>query len=164
MIKQRLVTGIYPSFRVAVKSIAREEGLTGFYSAWRPTMLRNVPFVAITFTTMHSIQRRLIMRKKEEGSLTTLENIGVGMLSALIAGTITNPVDVVKTRMMTQAASNLAPYNSAIDCFLQISSKEGITAFYSGFRQRSIYMCGLWGITFGLNGYFNKLRHENAIE
>ena len=164
VIKQRLVTGIYPSFRVAVRSIAKEEGLTGFYSAWRPTMLRNVPFVAITFTSMHSIQRRLMMQKKEKGQLNTLENMGVGMMSALIAGVLTNPIDVVKTRMMTQASSNLAPYNSAIDCFLQISSKEGIGALYSGFQQRSIYMCGLWGITFAVNGYFNKLRHEKAIK
>ena len=31
VIKQRLVTGIYPSFRVAVRSIWASEGVRGFY-------------------------------------------------------------------------------------------------------------------------------------
>ena len=37
VIKQRLVTGVYPTFRNAVRSIWKQDGIKGFYSAWRPT-------------------------------------------------------------------------------------------------------------------------------
>ena len=83
-------------------------------------------------------------------TLSPAENVGIGITSAMIAGLVTQPIDVVKTRLMTQAASNQVPYKSAFDCAASIAWTEGWTKLYSGLRQRSVYMCGLWGITFGL--------------
>ena len=157
VIKQRLVTGVYSSFREAVSKIWQAEGVLGFYSAWRPTMSRNVPFVVTTFTSRDLMRSRILKYKEQQhdGSetvvaLTPMENIGIGITSAMIAGMITQPIDVVKTRMMTQAASKAMPYASALDCASSIVRTEGWRKLYSGFGQRSIYMCGLWGITFGL--------------
>ena len=45
VVKQRLVTNIYSGFRDACTTIYKTEGIKGFYSAWAPTMGRNVPFV-----------------------------------------------------------------------------------------------------------------------
>lgn len=158
VIKQRLVTGVYTSFRQATSSIYQTEGIRGFYSAWRPTVTRNVPFVITTFTAMDAMKKRII--KKRQGNskgpvnLTTLENFVVGIGSALVGGIVTQPVDVVKTRMMTQAASTAQPYTSALDCLVTMARQEGPLALYSGFPQRAVYMGGLWGIIFALNGYF----------
>jgi solute carrier family 25 S-adenosylmethionine transporter 26 len=167
VIKQRLVTGVYSSFREAVSTIYAQEGLKGFYSSWRPTMMRNVPFVIITFTTMDIMKRKRLLLKKnnqgeEEKDLSMVENVLIGMSSAMVGGIVTHPVDFIKTRMMTQAASNAAPYSSALDCVLTVFRTEGPMTFYSGFPQRSVYMCGLWGITFALNGKFNKLIDETS--
>ena len=63
VIKQRLVTGVYPSFRKAVKSIWKQEGIQGFYHSWKPTMLRNIPFVVITFTAQDIIKTEIIHHK-----------------------------------------------------------------------------------------------------
>ncbi|KAL3931204.1 MAG: hypothetical protein SGBAC_011416 [Bacillariaceae sp.] len=162
VIKQNLVTGVYPSFRFAVKSIAAEKGIAGFYSAWRPTMLRNVPFVMITFTTQDAFKRFLLSSKREQGnssaeSLSMAQNVATGMASALVAGTITNPIDVIKTRMMTQGASSAVQYSSALDCLATILKQEGgVLTLYKGFAQRSVYMCGLWGITFAINEQLNR--------
>ncbi len=62
--------------------------------------------------------------------------------------------DVIKTRMMTQAASTALPYKSTMDCIQTIWKTEGWKAFYSGFAQRSVYMGPLWAIQFALNGKF----------
>ena len=59
VIKQRLVTGIYPNFLTAVSKIARTEGLLGFYSGWRPTVARNLPFVVICFCSFAALKQRL---------------------------------------------------------------------------------------------------------
>mmetsp|Transcript_10355 Transcript_10355/g.23044 ORF Transcript_10355/g.23044 Transcript_10355/m.23044 type:complete len:324 (-) Transcript_10355:63-1034(-) len=154
VIKQRLVTGVYSSFREAVSKIWQADGVLGFYSGWKPTMSRNVPFVVTTFTSRDMLTSRILMYKqqkdKEVLALTPMENIGIGITSALIAGLMTQPIDVIKTRMMTQAASKAMPYTSALDCATSIVRTEGWRKLYSGFGQRSIYMCGLWGITFGL--------------
>lgn len=119
-------------------------------------MSRNVPFVVTTFTSRDVLRRRILkykQRKKngeQSASLGPAEDIGIGIASALIAGLVTQPIDVVKTRMMTQAASRAVPYSSALDCASTILRTEGWRKLYSGFGQRSVYMCGLWGITFGL--------------
>jgi solute carrier family 25 S-adenosylmethionine transporter 26 len=159
VIKQNLVAGVYPSFRSAVRSIATEKGLKGFYKAWGPTMSRNIPFVMITFT-FQDILKDFITFKTKKSELGIQENMLAGMTSALVAGAITNPIDVIKTRMMTQAASTAVPYKSALDCFSTVLQKEGVATFYSGFRQRSIYMCGLWGLTFAINGRLSKKKES----
>ena len=58
VVKQRLVTGIYPNFAAAVSHIWRNEGLRGFYTAWLPTVSRNVPFVVTTFVTFAWLEAR----------------------------------------------------------------------------------------------------------
>jgi solute carrier family 25 S-adenosylmethionine transporter 26 len=162
VIKQRLVTKIYPSFRSAVQSIARDEGIRGFYSAWKPTMARNIPFVIITFTTMDFLKTILLRRNAEKRELGIWDNVVLGMSSAFVAGAATNPADVIKTRMMTQAASTQVPYSSAMDCMQTIIRTEGLGTFYSGFKQRSTYMCLLWGMTFAINGIIHREFHNRS--
>lgn len=163
VIKQRLVTGVYTNFRSAVATIYKTEGVKGFYSAWRPTVARNVPMVVATFTAMDFLKHSRLQSKRNleenanrEVSLTVTENLLIGVASALIGSTLTHPVDVIKTRLMTQAASTALPYKSTIDCIQTIWKTEGIKSFYSGFVQRSIYTAPLWAIQFALNGKFTS--------
>jgi solute carrier family 25 (mitochondrial S-adenosylmethionine transporter), member 26 len=163
VIKQRLVTGVYSSFREAITTIYTTEGVRGFYSAWKPTMLRNVPFVVTTFVTMDYLKnRRLRSTNREE--LTLSENVVVGMSSALVAVLLTQPADVVKTRMMTQAASTQLPYKTAVDCMAAIVTTEGPLTLFAGLKQRSIYMCSLWGMTFAMNGQINAYMKRSEEE
>jgi solute carrier family 25 S-adenosylmethionine transporter 26 len=160
VIKQRLITGVYSNFREAATTIWRTEGILGFYSAWKPTVSRNVPFVITTFTCRDIMHKQLKMMKQRRIrnqydinnrlDLGMLDNLGIGIMSALVAGVITQPIDVIKTRMMTQAASKAVPYSSALDCALTVLRTEGWQKLYSGIGQRCIYMCGLWGLTFAL--------------
>jgi len=175
VIKQRLVTGIYPNFAAAVQTIYATEGIRGFYAAWLPTVSRNVPFVAITFTSFAALQRRRLRERGTEGegaagsserggSLTTLESLAVGVASALIGGLCTQPIDVVKTRMMTQAAASGAlPYAGAIDCVRTMLAQEGVGVFFAGIGQRSLYMGPLWAIQFALNTQMTRamMRHND---
>ena len=55
VIKQRLATGIYPSFVAAVRSIAATDGARGFFVGALPTCARNVPFVVVTFTVFGAL-------------------------------------------------------------------------------------------------------------
>ena len=97
IIKQRLVTGVYSSFRVAVATIYKTEGVLGFYSAWRPTVIRNIPFVVATFTSMDYLKQLRLGQKKRnnKGSddieLTVAENLAIGVASSLIGATLTHP-------------------------------------------------------------------------
>lgn len=155
VLKQRLVTNIYPNFRTAVKTIFEKEGLMGFYTGWAPTVARNLPYVCITFTTFNHWKTQELKRLQEAGSqdksLETKTSLKFGVGAALIGTLFTQPIDVVKTRMMTQAASNLVPYSNAIACFKDIVATEGVTAFFAGLPPRALYIGPLWAAQFMLN-------------
>ena len=136
-----------------MRTIWTAEGATGFYSGWLPTVSRNVPFVVCTFSTFSALQQRRLQHTGER-SLSTSESLSIGVLSALAAALITQPFDVVKTRMMTQAATSAAPYKSVTDCVATMWRTEGPAVFYSGLRQRSLYSGPLWAMQFALNEQF----------
>jgi solute carrier family 25 S-adenosylmethionine transporter 26 len=178
VIKQRLVTGVYSNFGNAVATIYKTEGIQGFYSAWRPTLSSNIPFVTVTFTMMDFLKRSRLKSKRkyfdnnkasheqsdQSLSLNVLENLVIGISSSLIGVTITHPADVIKTRMMTQAASTALPYTSTMDCIQTIWKTEGVKSFYSGISQRSIYMGPLWAIQFALNGKFSTAFKNQGLK
>lgn len=153
VIKQRLVTGVYPNFGAAVSTIWRSEGPLGFYSGWAPTVSRNLPFVVICFCSFDAMQKRLLRDRPDGAVLTTTENLCAGVTSALIGGLVTQPIDVVKTRLMTQAAvQGAVPYTGVADCVRTMMATEGAGIFFAGLRVRMAYMGPLWALQFGLNG------------
>ena len=152
VLKQRLVSGIYPNFNTAVATIWRTEGPLGFYTGWAPTVSRNLPFVVICFCSFDAIQRRLLRDRPEGSTLTTVENLAAGVSSALVGGLCTQPIDVVKTRLMTQAAVSATPYKGVLDCVQTMLATEGPGIFLAGLPVRMAYMGPLWALQFGLNG------------
>jgi solute carrier family 25 (mitochondrial S-adenosylmethionine transporter), member 26 len=72
-----------------------------------------------TFLTMDAMKTRRLQQKLLNGSgdgdnqSSVGENVLLGVTIALVAGMVTNPADVIKTRMMTQSASSQIPYASA---------------------------------------------------
>ena len=154
VIKQRLVTGIYPNFGVAVKAIACTDGISGFYTGWIPTVTRNVPSVVMTFTFFDLLSSRF--KRRDKKYLTDEEALLAGIGAALISGFITHPIDVVKTRLMTQAASHAVPYKGVFDCVVTMGRAEGLTSFYSGIVERSCYMGPLFAIQFSLNNFIKR--------
>ena len=164
ILKQRLVTNIYPNFATAVSTIWKTEGIQGFYTGWAPTVARNLPYVVITFTAFNHWKTQELKKMQEysgiSSSLDQKTSLRFGMGAALIGCLATQPLDVVKTRMMTQAASNLPPYTSAVACVKDIIKTEGISAFLAGLPPRAAYIAPLWGAQFLLNEKFNRILGE----
>mmetsp|Transcript_19671 Transcript_19671/g.21763 ORF Transcript_19671/g.21763 Transcript_19671/m.21763 type:complete len:476 (+) Transcript_19671:74-1501(+) len=171
VLKQRLVTNIYPNFGTAVRTIWNTEGLMGFYQGWGPTVARNLPYIVITFTTFNHWKTQELKKRstarggdetKNDGSSTskvldTKTALRFGMGAAFIGCLATQPLDVIKTRMMTQAASNLPPYSGALNCVQDIIATEGVSAFLAGLPPRVCYISPLWGAQFLLNEKFQKM-------
>lgn len=179
VLKQRLIMGTYPNFAHAVRTIASAEGVRGFYAGWMPTCTRNVPFVVTTFTAYAALQRHAHARRwygdrDGDGRLDPLRqartNLVLGVCAALCGGVVTQPIDVVKTRLMTQASfSAAAPYKGVRDCVLTMLQEEGPGSLFRGLPQRSCYLGPLWAIQFAANEWVsarmlvaNEKRREEA--
>ncbi|KAK9467392.1 mitochondrial carrier domain-containing protein [Lipomyces arxii] len=113
------------------KTIWRTEGVKGFYRGVVPITLGYLPTWMVYFTVYEKAKKVLA-----KASGFKEHPFAVHMVSALLAGssstTLTNPVWVVKTRLMTQNANTSWYYRSTIDAFRQMYKHEGIQSFYAG--------------------------------
>ena len=101
----------YRSTWDAAKTIARTEGFGALYSGYKATIFRDLPFSALQFAVYEQEQQ---LAKKWVGS----HDIGfqLEILTAVsaggIAGVMTCPLDVVKTRTQTQIEQDHSPRDS----------------------------------------------------
>lgn len=105
----------YKSTLDATRTIVRKEGISALFYGYKATLFRDIPYSALQFLFYEQGQAwaRKFKQSKEIG--LSLEII-TGATSGGLAGVITCPLDVVKTRMQTQI-------NIGSDILLKIPSK-----------------------------------------
>lgn len=115
----------------ALTTIAREEGIVaGLWRGILPTINRAMIVTAGQLATYDQFKEMLLATGKfREGYLT---HFTASFLAGFVATVASNPVDVVKTRIMNQKLT--APlYSGQIDCAMKTVRSEGIFALYKGF-------------------------------
>ncbi len=115
-------------------------------------VLRDIPFAAVQFTLYDALKRRAAVG--EDGRQRHphwAEKLLYQSLSAALAGGITTPLDVVKTRLMTQKSGSgskgLRYYKGWWDALRTIHREEGAMALLNGIRPRVLWL-GLGGAIF----------------
>lgn len=92
----------YDNVRDAVIKMNKFEGKSVFYSGYSATLLRDLPFSAIQFALYEKFRQiSCQLAAKKDDQLGVLEELIVGGLAGGIAGAVTTPLDVVKTRLQT---------------------------------------------------------------
>ena len=102
-VKQRMQLGYYKSSFHCIKTILKEEGIKSLYRSFPTTVVMNLPYGCIMVATNESVKE--IFHTKNNNY-----DFMVSMLAGSIAGStaaaLTNPLDVIKTRLQTH---NLQP-------------------------------------------------------
>lgn len=117
----------------AFKSIVEQEGVLGLWTGVRPTVKR-AALVTATQISSYDHTKHLVLNAglMDEGPL-------LHIASSIVAGCVTNivasPVDIVRTRIMTQKNEKGAVlmYKGTADCILKTVKSEGILGLYKGF-------------------------------
>ncbi|KAH8590261.1 mitochondrial carrier protein-like protein [Bisporella sp. PMI_857] len=106
----------------AARTIVKQEGFSALYYGYKATIFRDLPFSALQFTFYEQGQvwSRLWMRSRDIG--LPLELL-TGAVAGGLAGVITCPLDVVKTRIQTQV--NPSSETPAKQMLAHIQSKPG---------------------------------------
>ncbi|KAG1492947.1 hypothetical protein G6F47_005947 [Rhizopus delemar] len=110
--------------------ILYEEGVRGLYRGLGPTILGYLPTWAIYFTAYDYCKGRWAEEiSTEKGWLL---HIASAMSAGALSTILTNPLWVIKTRLMTQNERTLYRYNNTIHAFSTIAKEEGFRGFYKG--------------------------------
>ncbi|CAI5965231.1 unnamed protein product [Closterium sp. NIES-64] len=156
VVKQRMQTGQFPTAVNAVKTILSKEGFRGLYAGYGSFLLRDLPFDAIQFAIYE--QLKIQLKKTLKRDLKDPEMAVVGAISGAITGAVTTPLDVIKTRLMTQGTSG--QYKGIIDCIQKTAAQDGAGALFKGVGPRVMWI-GIGGsIFFGVLEKAKQLMHQ----
>ncbi|CAH8349743.1 unnamed protein product [Eruca vesicaria subsp. sativa] len=114
----------------SLRNIVKNEGFRGMYRGLSPTIIALLPNWAVYFSVYGKLKDVL---QSSDGTLS----VGANMVAAAGAGAstsiATNPLWVVKTRLMTQGIRpGVVPYKSVMSAFSRICQEEGLRGLYSG--------------------------------
>ncbi|KAL2867140.1 putative mitochondrial carrier protein [Aspergillus lucknowensis] len=114
----------YRSTGDAFRTILRQEGFSAFFYGYKATIFRDLPFSALQFAFYEQEQR---LAKEWVGS----REIGLGLevftavTAGGMAGILTCPMDVVKTRIQTQQNPEPGPASTPPKAPVQQKTKSG---------------------------------------
>lgn len=98
VVKQRMQLGVYSGVLQAMKSMIKHEGISSLYLSLPTTILMNIPAASVNVAVNESCRRFL----NPSGDFDMRTFFISGTIAGGIAGAVTNPLDVIKTRLQTQ--------------------------------------------------------------
>ncbi|XP_073115099.1 uncharacterized protein [Elaeis guineensis] len=144
VVKQRLQLrrSPYGGVRDCVVRMLREEGLGSFYASYRTTVIMNAPFTAVHFSTYEAVKKVLSGITPENVSEEQLlVHVTAGGAAGALAGAVTTPLDVVKTRLQCQGVCGADTFSSSsiIMAIKKIVAKDGPRALIQGLKPRVLF-------------------------
>lgn len=135
VIKQRLQLGCYKGTLDCMHSVIKYEGVKALFRSFSVTLFMNVPYHALLVSVMQFLRDR-----GGEGKINHFVYAGIG---GAVAGALTTPFDVIKTRLQTQTCylpskpKQFTPqYKNVLGTAKNIIVKEGFKGFFRGATTR----------------------------
>lgn len=135
VVKTRYESGVYNynSMMQALRGIYVNEGFRGLTCGLVPTLLRDAPFSGIYLMFYTQMKKNIPAEwlQAENGAFT---NFSCGIVAGLLASTITQPADVLKTKM--QLYPNKFPnFHSVV---IYVYKKYGPMGYFKGLSPRIV--------------------------
>lgn len=152
VVKQRVQAGVDASGRAALSSVLQSQGPRGLYRGWGALAMRDLPFDIIQFPLYEWLKSEWTKVKGEK--LAPWQGSLCGSVAGGISAGLTTPLDVVKTRLMTQSPGQYAGVGS---CLQSILKEEGAGALFAGAIPR------MSSIAFGGAIFFGAYESAKAV-
>jgi hypothetical protein len=144
----------FPSIRAALRGIYAERGVAGLTAGWKAGFVQDVVFSALQFVVYENTKAAFERRSGRPAS--SVELLVCGGLGGGLAAAVTNPFDVVTSRLMVQ--DSRAGYGQTMMSVASATAREGPGALWRGTLPRVAQIAPLSAIAFavyeGLRGWF----------
>ncbi|KAK9112874.1 hypothetical protein Scep_020393 [Stephania cephalantha] len=123
----------YKSVVDAIAQMSKREGVTSLWRGSALTVNRAMIVTASQLATYDQIKETIVGRGWLGDGLGT--HVCASFTAGFVAAVASNPVDVIKTRVMNMKveAGAAPPYGGAVDCAVKTVRAEGVMALYKGF-------------------------------
>jgi len=145
----------------ALQTIFQEEGVRGLFKGYWAAIATYGPFVAIYFTAYEQFKKasQSIFKVSTEEDLPFVVQLVNGGTAGGLAACLTNPMDVIKTRMQvqsTKASGDATYYRGIFHAVKSILQEEGVSAFGKGLYARILWIAPGTAITIALYEQFKS--------
>ena len=152
LMTQRMQAGAQGrSWQVLLRILERNSVL-GLYAGYSATLLRNLPAGVLNYSSFEYL-KAAVLRNTHKPHLEPIQSVCCGALAGAISASITTPLDVVKTRLMTQLHTNnkvaAVVYSGVAATVKQILKEEGWVGLTRGMGPRVVHSA-----CFSALGYF----------
>ncbi|CAN4081142.1 unnamed protein product [Withania somnifera] len=154
LITQRMQAGAKGRSWQVLMRILEKDGILGLYAGYSATLLRNLPAGVLSYSSFEYLKAAVLSNVKKE-RLEPFQSVCCGALAGAISASLTTPLDVVKTRLMTQFHSEAASKVGAVmvtgvsATVKQMLKEEGWAGFTRGMGPRVLHSA-----CFSALGYF----------
>eukprot|EP00798_Chlamydomonas_sp_ICE-L_P011651 gene11651-34360_t len=124
--------GVYHNVFHAARTIVSATGPRGLFTGYLPTLMEDVPDMAIKFAAYESF-RQLRSHLNPHRSATAQEDFAMGAAAGAMAAAATTPLDVIKTNMMCTAASRPTMASASA----MVYAEGGAMSFFRGIGARA---------------------------
>ncbi|GMI13160.1 hypothetical protein TrVE_jg121 [Triparma verrucosa] len=154
VVKQKLQTGAYSSTLTAITSMYSLSGVRAFFPKGGVgiQMIRDIPYAVFTLLAYEFLQGNWAEKGNGGGETPKWKNMVAGAAAGGFGSLLTNPMDVVKTRIQTDPTM----YNGIVDCAISTLA-EGPGAFMRGSVPRLMHKIPANGLFFVCYEIFRKV-------
>lgn len=169
VIKKRLVLGLAETPMSAARQVIAERGgIRGLFIGWEANLLKDVPFAAFKLSLYEGLMRfYLYMAPRPNASVRPWESSVIGVASGMVTAVLTNPLDVLNTRVKSAQAppsvttagkeatgAMASPSEISISNIArQVVKAEGYMALFSGLGPRLLILGFGSGLFWGAYGF-----------
>lgn len=134
VVKQRLQTSNGASRKEIISSIYRSHGWKGFFVGGNAQLLRELPYNAIQMCAFEYLKESYHIAAMSDASFSALS----GLFSSSLAALFTQPVDVVKTKIMAadEDVSSSVEDRNIVTIVKTTMASEGWRGFFVGLKPR----------------------------
>lgn len=157
VVKQSLQTAQYSSTSQAVSSMWKQGGMRSFFPLGGISiqMVRDIPYAIFTLLSYEFIKENWVLKRSvDDPNNRWLRDMAAGATSGGIGSYLTNPMDVIKTRLQTSSAL----YGGSITtCTAAVLEEGGPAAFMRGSVPRLMHKIPANGCFFLFYEFFRRV-------
>ncbi|DAZ92672.1 TPA: hypothetical protein N0F65_000442 [Lagenidium giganteum] len=143
-----------------IKELYTAEGVRGFWKGNVAGCCRLGPYAGAKFFLFDSLQAHFL-----DENPSNLQRASCGAVAGLVATMVTYPMEVVRTRMITQNARNTLPQHQirgVLHGIRLILAHEGVRGLYKGGFSGIVGAIPFEGVQFGCYEYLKFTSQKNA--
>lgn len=135
VVKTRFESDVYKynSIGEALKLIYKQEGVKGLSSGLVPTLLRDAPYSGL-YLMFYTQLKNMAAKTEAINNSSAPIHFSCGILAGILASTVTQPPDVIKTKMQLYPNE----FNSIFNATFFVYKKYGILGYFKGIVPRML--------------------------